>query len=90
MSHEAKNLKAIVSAIKQHDLGCDSPALEIQMNPFEVDRLGWEDVMGIPITGNDKLGTGMFRIICDGLHEETKEEITEAISPQKEFTYSSV
>ena len=41
------------------------------MNPFEVGRLGWEEVRGIPIVGDPEIGTGRFRIVCS---RETDDE----------------
>ena len=41
-SSEAKNLEAISKAIDQHDRSCELPAVAIEMNPFEVERLGWD------------------------------------------------
>jgi len=40
------------------------------MSPFEVERLGWEEFRGIPIKPDGKLGTGRFRLICEGQHGE--------------------
>ena len=42
MSAEAKNLEAISKAIDQHNTTCEWPAVAVAMNPFEVERLGWE------------------------------------------------
>jgi hypothetical protein len=61
---EAKNLEAISRAIDQHNRNCPFPAAEVRMNPFEVDRLGWEQIRGIPIVADPEIGTGRFRIIC--------------------------
>jgi hypothetical protein len=61
---EAKNLEAISRAIDQHNRNCAFPAAEVRMNPFEVDRLGWEQIRGIPIVADPEIGTGRFRIIC--------------------------
>lgn len=61
---EAKNLEAISKAIDQHNGSCPFPAAEVRMNPFEVDRLGWEHIRGLPIVADPELGTGRFRIIC--------------------------
>lgn len=62
--NEAKNLKAISEAIDQHNRNCVFPAIEIQMNPFEIERLGWEEIRGLPVVPNEKLGTGDFRVVC--------------------------
>jgi hypothetical protein len=61
---EAKNLEAIARAIDQHNSSCPFPAAEVRMNPFEVDRLGWEHIRGLPIVADPELGTGRFRIVC--------------------------
>jgi len=64
-SSEAKNLEAIKKAIDQHDARCGFPAVEIAMNPFEVERLGWTELYGLPIVGDDKIGTGRFEVRCE-------------------------
>jgi hypothetical protein len=63
-SAEAKNLEAISKAIDQHNANCPWPAAEVRMNPYEVERLGWEQIRGLPIVGDPALGTGRFRIVC--------------------------
>ncbi|MGI9020707.1 MAG: hypothetical protein ACR2G3_08365 [Solirubrobacterales bacterium] len=79
MSTEAKNLEAITKAIEQHNRNCPFPATEVRMNPFEIDRLGWDEIMGLPITGDPALGTGAFRIICPRDGEGSELEEVEAI-----------
>lgn len=61
---EAKNLEAINSAIDQHNRNCQFPAAEVRMNPFEVERLGWEEIRGIPVVPDPSISTGRFRIVC--------------------------
>jgi len=79
VSAEGKNLEAISKAIDQHNSSCPFPAAEVRMNPFEVERLGWEEIRGLPIVADAELGTGRFRIVCSrDLDGETIEE-TEAI-----------
>ena len=34
------------------------------MNPFEVERLGWDSMRGLPIIGDPEIGTGRFRVVC--------------------------
>jgi hypothetical protein len=82
-SSEAKNLEAISRAIDQHNKTCEYPAVAVEMNPFEVERLGWESIRGLPIRPNPSLGTGSFRIVC-GRDELEKEEVetVEAVSTQ--------
>jgi hypothetical protein len=82
-SPEAKNLEAISKAIDHHNTTCEWPAVAVEMNPFEVDRLGWDSIRGLEIRGNPDIGTGSFRIVCareDGLPAE--EETVEAVADQ--------
>ncbi len=85
-SPEAQNLEVIVRAIEQHDRNCEYPALAVAMNPFEVERLGWDTIKGLPIRPDPELGTGTFRVICSGDEEGSgleSEEAVEAISEQE-------
>jgi hypothetical protein len=82
-SAEAKNLEAISEAIDHHNTTCEWPAVAVEMNPFEVDRLGWDSIRGLEIRGNPDIGTGSFRIVCareDGLPAE--DETVEAVADQ--------
>ena len=82
-SPEAKNLEAIVRAIEQHDRNCEYPAVAVAMNPFEVERLGWDTIRGLPIHADPNLGTGRFDVICGGDDEELEEEeVVEAVAEQ--------
>ncbi len=78
-SAEAKNLEAISRAIDQHNSNCPFPASEVRMNPFEVERLGWDEIRGVPIVPDDNLGTGSFRIICSRDKEGEGIEEAEAL-----------
>jgi hypothetical protein len=82
-SAEAQNLAVISKAIDEHNSSCEWPAVAVEMNPFEVERLGWDTIRGLEIRGNPELGTGSFRIVCareEGLPAE--EETVEAVSDQ--------
>ena len=82
-SPEAKNLEAISKAIDRHELACEYPTLAILMTPFEVERLGWEQIRGVPVRPDEKIGTGRFEILCAGDGEEPElEESVEAIAEQ--------
>jgi hypothetical protein len=61
---QAKNLEAISKAIDQHNSSCPFPAAEVRMNPFEVERLGWDTIRGLPVVPDSAIGTGRFRIVC--------------------------
>jgi hypothetical protein len=80
---ESKNLEAIYKAIDQHAASCEWPAVAIEMNPFELERLGWDSIRGLPIRSNPEMGTGAFRVVCareEGLPAE--EEAVEAVADQ--------
>jgi len=72
---EGKNLEAISKAIDKHNSECPFPASEVRMNPFEVERLGWEEIRGLPVVGDGSIGTGRFRIVCskEGAGDELEE-----------------
>ena len=79
---EAKNLEAISKAIDQHNRECPFPAVAVEMNPFEVERLGWDSIRGLPIRANPELGTGAFRIVC-AREEGEPGEVVEAVAEQE-------
>ena len=51
------------------------------MNPFEVERLGWDSIRGLPVVGDPQVATGRFNIVCsgDGAEDDELEE-AEAIA----------
>ena len=75
-SSEAKNLEAISKAIDQHNADCEWPAVAVAMNPYEVERLGWDNIRGLPIRPDPNLGTGRFRNVCGRDEVEEREEDT--------------
>lgn len=78
-SPEAKNLEAIAKAIDQHNQNCPYPAAEVRMNPFEVERLGWDQIRGLPVVPDSEIGTGRFRIVCSRELDDTGLEEVEAV-----------
>jgi hypothetical protein len=79
LSSEAKNLEAISKAIDQHNASCPWPAAEVRLNPYELERLGWEEIRGLPIVGDPAVGTGRFRIVCSREGEGQEIEEVEAV-----------
>ncbi len=79
---EARNLEAISRAIDQHNASCEFPAVAIEMNPFEVERLGWDSIRGLPIRPTPAMGTGSFRIVC-AREEGEPGELVEAVAEQE-------
>jgi hypothetical protein len=80
-SAEVKNLEAISKAIDQHNSGCEWPAVAIEMNPFEIQRLGWEAIRGLPLRPNPSMGTGAFRVVCAREEGEPGDEV-EAVAEE--------
>ncbi len=78
-SPEAKNLEAISKAIDQHNASCPFPAAEVRMNPFEVERLGWDQIRGLPVVPDPEIGTGRFRIVCSRDTDDAGLEEVEAV-----------
>ena len=76
---EAKNLEAIAKAIDQHNDTCPWPASEVRMNPYEIERLGWDEIRGLPLVGDPALGTGRFEIVCSRDGDGEQLEQTQAI-----------
>jgi hypothetical protein len=88
-SSEAKNLEAISKAIDQHNTSCEWPAVAVEMNPFELERLGWESIRGLPIRPEPSMGSGRFRIVCareEGEPGETVEAVAEQTVPAEPAT----
>jgi hypothetical protein len=86
-SPESKNLEVISKAIDQHNASCPFPASEVRMSPFEAERLGWDEIRGLPVVPDPALGTGRFRIVCsqegDGSELEEIEAIGEPVEVQR-------
>jgi hypothetical protein len=78
----AKNLEAISKAIDQHNANCPFPAAQVRMNPFEVERLGWEEIRGLPVVADAEIGTGRFRIVCSRDIDDGGLEEVEAIGQE--------
>lgn len=62
---DALNLEAISKGIDQHNERCDFPAIEVAMNHFEVERLGWDEIRGLPVVGDKAIETGRFEVRCE-------------------------
>jgi hypothetical protein len=88
VSAEAKNFEAIVKAKAAHNNSCPFPPHTVRMNPFEIERMQWEEgdtIAGLVLEADAKLGTGAFRLICDGNEPpELEIEETEVITAPAE------
>jgi hypothetical protein len=53
------------------------------MNPFEIERMQWEEgdvIAGLVLEADGNVGTGAFRLVCDGMEPpELEIEETEVI-----------
>jgi len=53
------------------------------MNPFEVDRLGWDRIRGLPLVPDPDVGTGRFVIVCS--RDADGEDLEEAEAVGEEY-----
>ena len=87
-STEARNFEAISKAKADHNRHCPFPPHTVRMNPFEIERMGWEEgdlIAGLTLEADSKLGTGAFRLVCDGAEPpELDIEETEVIEAPAE------
>jgi hypothetical protein len=70
MSAEGQNFAAITKAKADHNARCPFPPHTVRMNPFEIERMQWEEgdvIAGLVLEGDAKVGTGAFRLVCDGM-----------------------
>ena len=92
----AKNLERFAQAVASHDR--ENPthtAHGIGLAHFDLERLGFDEgeeiLPGITIQ-SDSGGTGDFRVLCDGEHDEelseAEEQAVEAIGSQTVPAYS--
>ena len=79
----AKNLRAFQIAINAHDR--ENPthdAYGIGLAHFDLERLGFDEgeeiLPGITIHADDGV-TGNFRVLCNGQHDESLEEVEEDV-----------
>jgi hypothetical protein len=82
MSAEGKNFEAIAKAKADHNAKCPFPPHTVRMNPFEIERMGWEEgdvIAGLTLEADAKLGTGAFRLVCDGMEPPELEIDEEAV-----------
>ena len=85
MNAEAKNFEAIAKAKADHNSRCPFPPHTVRMNPFEIDRMSWEEgdvIAGLTLEGDPKVGTGSFQLVCDGSEPpelELEEHVEDAV-----------
>lgn len=83
VSAEGKNFEAIAKAKADHNAKCPFPPHTVRMNPFEIERMRWEEgdlIAGLVLEADPNVGTGAFRLVCDGMEPpELEIEETEAI-----------
>ena len=88
MSVEGRNFEAIAKAKADHNRHCPFPPHTVRMNPFEIERMGWEEgdtIAGLVLEADAKIGTGAFRLVCDGMEPpELETEDFEAITAPAE------
>jgi len=85
---EARNFEAISKAKAAHSRNCPFPPHAVRMNPFEIERMGWEEgdtIAGLLLESDPAIGTGSFRLVCDGNEPpELEYEQTEVVGSPAE------
>lgn len=84
-----KNFEAIAKAKEQHNKDCAFPPHTLRMNPYEIERMQWEEgetIAGLVLEADGRIGTGTFRLVCDGMEPpvleiEEVETISAPVSP---------
>lgn len=69
-SNEASNFAAIAKAKADHNRHCPFPPHTVRMNPYEIERMSWEEgdmIAGLVLESDPAIGTGAFRLVCDGM-----------------------
>src|SRR3954447_13959826 len=69
VSAEGKNFEAIVKAKADHNKHCPFPPHTVRMNPFEIERMQWEEgdtIAGLLLESDPKLGAGPCRLVWGG------------------------
>lgn len=77
MRAQASNFQAIAKAKSDHNRICPFPPHAVRMNPFEIERMGWEEgdmIAGLVLEADPALGTGAFRLVCDGMEPPELDE----------------
>ena len=88
MTAEGKNFEAIVKAKADHNKHCPFPPHTVRMHPLEIERMQWDEgdsIAGLVLEADPQLGTGTFRLVCDGSEPpELEIEETDAVSREQE------
>lgn len=69
-STAASNFEAIAKAKADHNRNCPFPPHTVRMNPYEIERMSWEEgdvIAGLVLESDPAIGTGAFRLVCDGM-----------------------
>ena len=80
----ARNMELIVRARDHHNATCAlGPATEVLMNPYDIDRCGWEDgdtVGGLRVVASGDQAVGTLHVGCPG--EENEPELSAAVAKE--------
>lgn len=72
-------MKRVVAAKEHHDATCSKgPALEFHMNPFDVERYGWEDgdtIAGLVCISDPNQTPDYIKVYCAGDGAKQEEEV---------------
>lgn len=88
MSVSGANFKTVMEAKAHHDATCryGGKAIEVHMNPADIERCGWEDgdeIGGMTLVSSPRRRVGYLRVYCDAeLNEGKGVETTVAVGKE--------
>ena len=80
MTTNGQRLEKLSGALTDHEQRCGAAVIEIHVNPFDHEVLGWDEFKGIPLVANEKVQPDRVRVVCERMRPPPQEiETSEAI-----------
>ena len=64
MELEGDLLEAARKALDEHDAACDQHAYLALLNPGNYELLGWDEVLGLPVLPDERVGPMKVWVVC--------------------------
>lgn len=75
MDFLGKSIRKIQAGVQHHNRTCRVPAKAILMHPTEHVKLGVEKLWGLPVSADERVRLGRFRIDCEGSAWRVEDEL---------------
>jgi hypothetical protein len=86
VSTEDTAIWSIREGLDQHADTCPLPAEAILIHPVTQAHLGWDEICGLPVLGDEAVPEGRFRVRCEGSSHGVEEQATlwllESLDPE--------